>query len=620
MADGARAGVSEKRIADYALIGDGETAALVHRSGAIEWLCLPHFDSPACFAALLGTEENGCWRLAPNEAATACRRRYRGDTLVLESEFETPQGTIAVIDFMPTLRGEAPDVVRIIEGRGGKVALTSKLKLRFDYGQLNPLVRPCDDGRIQAISGPNGVLLDFAVPIEVEDRCFVSRFEVEEGQRLHFVLTSFDSYAQVPKRIDPELALHQTCDFWNDWVAHAKVEGPYAPQVKRSLITLGALVHRPTGAMVAAPTSSLPETPGGSRNWDYRFCWLRDSTFMLLALLRAGIRKDAEGWFNWLRKAIGSEPIDLRPFYRIDGARRATEWEADWLAGFNGAKPVRFGNGAAAQLQLDIYGEVIDTLYAASRQGMDHDADSDELVRLLADKLCELWEKPDAGMWEGRGGNHQYVYSKVMCWVGFSRASQWFRERDEERCGRYQALADSVRREVLEKGIDRERGIFTAAYGEPEMDAALLRLPLVGFIDANEPAMQATVAAIEQELLHDGLVWRYRPEKFEDGIGESQEGAFLAAGFWLVSVYALQDRCDEGRALFESLCDRANDLGLLAEEADANGLLGNFPQGLSHLALVVAAMNLSGYGPTHERQKDGRATSSPSSPARSATS
>jgi GH15 family glucan-1,4-alpha-glucosidase len=309
----------------------------------------------------------------------------------------------------------------------------------------------------------------------------------------------------------------------------------------------------------------------------------------------------------------------LRPFYRIDGGRRAIEWEADWLAGFNGAKPVRFGNGAAGQLQLDIYGEVIDTLHAAARQGMDHDADSDELVRLLADKLCELWVKPDAGMWEGRGGDHHYVYSKVMCWVGFTRASQWFCERDEKRCERYRALAEKVRTEVLEKGVDRTRGVFTAAYGKPEMDAALLRLPMVGFIDANDPVMKATVAQIERELLHDGLVWRYRPERFEDGIGKSQEGAFLAAGFWLVSVYALQDRCDEARALFESLAGRANDLGLLAEEADANGLLGNFPQGLSNLALVIAAMNLAGGGPTDERRKDGPATFSPSSPGRSAT-
>jgi GH15 family glucan-1,4-alpha-glucosidase len=317
------------------------------------------------------------------------------------------------------------------------------------------------------------------------------------------------------------------------------------------------------------------------------------------------LRDDAKSWFNWLRKAIGSEPIDLRPFYRIDGARRAIEWEADWLTGFNGARPVRFGNGAAGQLQLDIYGEVIDTLHAASRQGLDHDADSDELVRLLADRLCELWEKPDAGMWESRAGERYHVYSKVMCWVGFSRASEWFCERDEQRCERYRVLAEKVRAEVMAKGIDRERGVFTAAYGEPEMDAALLRLPLVGFIDANDPVMKATVAAIEEELLHDGLVWRYRPERFEDGIGKSHEGAFLAAGFWLVSVYALQGRRDEAAALFESLCGRANDLGLLAEEADANGLLGNFPQGLSHLALVVAAMNLAGGGPTDERRKDG---------------
>jgi GH15 family glucan-1,4-alpha-glucosidase len=606
MADGAQPGMSEKRIADYALIGDGETAALVHRSGAIEWLCLPHFDSAACFAALLGSEDNGCWELGPDETPTACRRHYRGDTLVLETEFETPGGTVAVIDFMPTLRGEAPDVVRIVEGRAGTVAMTSRLALRFDYGQLNPLVRSRDDGRIMAVSGPNGVLIDFAAPPKREDRRFVSRFEVSEGQRLHFVLTSFDSYGEAPKRIDPELALRQTCDFWRKWIADAKIDGPYEAQVKRSLITLGALVHRPTGAMVAAPTSSLPETPGGSRNWDYRFCWLRDSTFMLLALLRAGLHKDAEAWFNWLRKAIGSEPIDLRPFYRIDGARRAIEWEAEWLAGFNGAKPVRFGNGAAAQLQLDIYGEVIDTLHAAARQGMDHDADSDELVRLIADKLCELWEKPDAGMWEGRGGDHHYVYSKVMCWVGFNRASEWFCERDEARCERYRVLADEARAQVMNNGIDRQRGLFTAAYGEPEMDAALLRLPLVGFIDANDPVMKATVAQIERELLRDGLVWRYRPERFEDGIGKSHEGAFLAAGFWLVSVYALQGRRDEAAALFESLAGRANDLGLLSEEADASGLRGNFPQGLSHLALVVAAMNLAGNGPSDERAKDGR--------------
>ncbi|BBC72591.1 glucoamylase [Altererythrobacter sp. B11] len=595
----------EKRIEDYALIGDGETAALVHRSGSIEWLCMPRFDSEACFAALLGDDENGCWHMRPEGEVRRTSRRYLGDTLILETEFETASGRVAVIDFMP-IRGVAADVMRIVEGREGEVAMRSDLAPRFDFGQLHPLVRPCSDGRVLAIAGPDAIALRFAEEVRFDDRWFSSRFTIRKGERRSFVMTWFPAHERPPEPVDAEQALADTRAYWESWIARASYRGPYRKETLRSLITLKALIHRPTGGMVAAPTASLPEMPGGVRNWDYRFCWLRDSTFTLLALLQAGMGEEAEAWLGWLRRAIAGEPIDVQPFYTVGGDRRMYEWEADWLAGFNGARPVRFGNAAASQCQLDVYGEVLDTLLAGDRHGLKREGDSDALVRMLAAKLEGEWRHPDSGIWESRGPRKHFVHSKVMCWCGFDRAAQWFDGSDPDLHRHYRELAEEAKALVLERGYDAERNTFVAAFGEEGLDAATLRLPLVGFLPADDPRIAGTVAAIERELMRDGLVHRYSPEKSDDGVG-GDEGAFLATSFWLADVYVLQGRLDEARKLFERLCGLANDIGLLSEEAGGGRLLGNFPQALSHLSLVTTALNLGrGGGPAQERGVGGR--------------
>ncbi len=579
-----------KRIEDFALIGDGETAALVDREGTIEWLCMPRFDSEACFAALLGNDENGCWRLAPADGWNRVDRRYQQNTLILETLFETDSGSVAIIDFMP-MRGKAPDVVRIVEGRSGTVAMRSQLALRFDYGRIHPLVRGDGTGRTIAISGPNAVALDFPVPLAFDDRWFCAEFTVRAGESLGFVMTWFPSYADMPEPVDTEEALRETSDAWRGWADSAKYEGPCRQAVIRSLITLKALIHQPTGGIVAAPTSSLPERPGGGRNWDYRYCWLRDATFTLLALVQAELKGEATAWLKWLRRTLAGVPVDVQPFFTVVGERRMIEWEADWLTGFNGARPVRFGNGAADQLQLDIYGEVIDALQSASMHGIDRDDDSDALMRLLAASLEQRWRDPDAGIWESRGPVAHHCYTKVMCWVAFDRAAKWFENSDPALAGRYAALAEEVHQLVIERAYDEERGTFTRTFGEKGVDAALLRLPLVGFLPVDDPRIVGTVQAIEQDLIRDGLVRRYVPDDVDDGVG-GDEGAFLAATFWLVQVYARQGRSEEARSLFDRLAPVANDLGLLAEEAGPEGLLGNFPQALSHVAHIRAAFEL----------------------------
>ncbi|MDT0576684.1 glycoside hydrolase family 15 protein [Croceicoccus sp. F390] len=580
-----------RKVQDYAIIGDGETAALVHRDGAMEWLCLPRFDSEACFAAILGDAGNGCWQMQPDDAIVLQSRRYRDDTLILETEFTTALGQVAIIDFMP-MRGEAPDVVRIVEGRSGEVAMTSRLALRFDYGRIHPLVRTGQsNGTTLAICGPDGVRLDFDADIAFEKRWFTSQFMVRAGERRSFVLTWFASHDAVPDPVDPELALQETCSYWESWIKKARAGEHHPAQVRRSLLTMKALIHRPTGGIVAAPTSSLPETPGGTRNWDYRYCWLRDATFSLLALLQAGFDAEAREWLAWLRRAVAGEPIDLRPFYQVDGGQRILEWEADWLAGFNGTKPVRFGNAAVDQLQLDIYGEVIDTLHTAAQHGIEPDADTDMLMKLVADQLACTWQQPDAGIWEARGAPTHYVYSKVMCWVGFDRAADWFRHSDAERSHRYASLAALVRDDVMAHGLADDQTRFGVAYDNGALDASLLRLPMVGFIDANDPIMQATTRAIEDRLMRGHLVWRNDTEKIDDGVG-GLDNAFLPCSFWMADVWRMQGRRDEAVALFAQLCERANDVGLLSEEANEHDLLGNFPQALTHLALVVTAINL----------------------------
>jgi GH15 family glucan-1,4-alpha-glucosidase len=585
--------VNDKRISDYGLIGDGETAALVDVNATIEWLCMPRFDSPACFAAILGTEEHGCWKMSLGDEIIRRRRRYRGDSLILETDLTTRRGTVRIIDFMP-IRGEAPDVVRIVECLEGEVELTSSLALRFDYGRIHPLVRQVSAERSLAISGPDAVSLDFDAEIEFENRRFTSRLHLSSGESSAFVLTWYPSHEDPPDRVDPREALDHTERYWEDWLGKIAWERADRGSTVRSLITLKALIYRETGGIVAAPTSSLPENAGGERNWDYRYCWLRDSIFTLRALVSMGLREEAAAWTAWLRRAVGGEPISILPFYSIMGGRRNLEWQADWLPGFNGATPVRFGNDAQGQLQLDVYGEVIDVLFQAHELGIPEGEDTDVLMRLVAERLEALWEQPDAGIWESRGKPRQHTYSKVMCWVAFAHAAAWFEGCDDDLCDRYRGLALRIRKLVLDRGFDRRRNAFVSTFGGQTLDAALLRLPLVGFLPPNDERVVGTVAAIEQNLCANGFVRRYLPKETDDGL-DSGEGVFVAASFWLCEVYHMQGRFEDARRLFDRLVSRANDLGLLAEELAPSGdmQLGNFPQGLSHIALVRAAARLA---------------------------
>ena len=588
---------SQRQIGDYALISDCETAALIGRTGAIEWLCFPRFDSEACMAAILGDEDNGCWHFEFDGGIEHIERRYRGDSLILETDITCPSGKVRLIDFMPQ-RGVAPDIVRIVECLDGHVHLTSELFLRFDYGRIHPLVRQCSSERAIAISGPDAVSLDFDAQIEFSDRRFTSQVSLHKGESSSFVLTWFPSHHDVPDRLDPKAALQETEEFWRNSIRNFDYGGRYRDAVMRSVLVLKGLIHLPTGSFVAAPTSSLPENPGGGRNWDYRYCWLRDATLAVQALTRVGLHEEAGAWIGWLRRAVGGDPIDLRPFYTLMGEPRALEWEAPWLSGFMQSRPVRFGNDAQGQLQLDTYGEVIDALYRAAEMGIGDDSgheDTDLLIRMLASKLEDLWQCPDAGIWESRGEPRHHVYSKAMCWVAFDRAAAWLEERDPDLSRHYRDLARTVRKDVLDNGYDSDRRSFVQAYGEKQLDAAVLRLPLVGLIEADDERMLNTVEAIERELVTEGLVRRYVAEEAQDGL-EGAEGAFVAACYWLVDVWYRQGRETEAREMFERLLTRANDLGLLAEELSLKEdmQLGNFPQALSHLSLITAADRLTG--------------------------
>jgi GH15 family glucan-1,4-alpha-glucosidase len=595
-------------IEGHGLISDGQTAALVYEDATIDWLCMPRFDSEACFAALLGTADNGGWWLSPVAEVTGRSRRYVGETLVLETVFETAKGEVAILDFMPTERQQAPDIVRIVEGRRGSVEMASRLALRFDHGRTHPMVQSHEDGEMVAIAGPNAVVLRFDAPIDHSARAFTSRFTVRKGERRALTMTWFASHEPLPDPVDPAKALEQARKYWTDWANQTDYDGIAAPIVRRSLLTLKALVHARTGGMLAAATSSLPERPGGTRNWDYRFCWLRDAAFTLVGFLNTGHVEEARAWIAWLRRALAGEPIDVQPFYGIDGTRHSLEWQAEWLQGFGDAQPVRFGNGAIDQLQLDIYGEVIDTLCIARTHGLsDHTEDADALIALLVEKLETIWRQPDAGIWEERGPLRHHVYSKAMCWVAFHRAATTLFDSRPDAARRWGDLADEVRAEVLSQGYDADRGAFTGSYGEAWLDAAVLRLPIVGFIEADDPRMIATVAAIERELMRDGLVYRYSAETVDDGVGGG-EGMFIAVACWLADVYAMQGRQDDARALFDRVTAAANDLGLLSEEwwaADGRAM-GNFPQALSHVALVNTALALDAGGrpPRHPGNAD----------------
>jgi len=597
------------KIEDYALLGDLQTAALVSRSGSVDWLCFPRFDSAACFAALLGDAENGRWLLAPTVSATSTRR-YLHDTLVLETTWHADDGSIArVLDFMPP-RGDAPDMVRIVEGVKGRVHMRSELTVRFGYGRIVPWVRKRthEDNTRVALAGPDA--LCFRTPAETrgEDLRTISEFAVDEGERVPFGLTWFPSHEDVPEPIDPEQALADTETFWREWSEQCDVDLPpeWAAVVRRSLIVLKALTYDPTGGIVAAATTSLPEWIGSVRNWDYRYCWLRDATLTLVALLQGNHKEEAVAWRRWLLRAVAGDPADVQVMYGVAGERRLTESELPWLAGYEGSQPVRIGNAASEQFQLDVYGEVIDALYQARVLGIGIDSQAWRIQLLALDHLQDAWRQPDEGIWEIRGERRHFVHSKVMTWVAFDRAVRTVENQGlEGPVDRWREVRDEIHREVCERGFDEEVGSFTQSYGSKEIDASLLLLPLVGFLPADDPRVRGTIEAVERELLQDGFVLRYRTrEEGVDGL-PAGEGVFLPCSFWLANCYEQIGRHDEAEALFERLVGLSNDLGLLSEEYDPKEkrLLGNFPQAFTHLALVTTAFNVAPHlpSPTHLR-------------------
>ena len=593
------------RIEDYALIGDLQTAALVSRNGSIDWLCLPRFDSGACFAALLGTTENGRWLLAPEHGGTSSRR-YLDDTLVLETTWESDEGRARVLDFMPP-RGTAPDVVRIVEGLEGQVQMRSELVIRFDYGSIVPWVRRVDDARL-AIAGPDSLCFRTPARTRGENMHTISTFTVHEGERVPFVLTWKPSHAGLPDPIDPDEALADTESFWTEWVHRCGAEVPeeWGDILRRSLIVLKALTYQPTGGIVAAPTTSLPEWIGGVRNWDYRFCWLRDATLTLLALLHADYEDEAAAWRTWLLRAVAGDAADIQIMYGVAGERRLTELALPWLRGYEDSVPVRVGNAASEQLQLDVYGEVMDALYQARAHGLESEKPAWSLQQKLLEHLETIWREPDYGIWEIRGEARHFVHSKVMAWVAFDRAVRSVEMHDlEGPIDHWRELRDEIHGDICEHGFDKALGSFTQSYGSKELDASLLLIPLVGFLPARDPRVRGTIEAIERGLVVDGFVLRYHTlDNSLDGL-PAGEGVFLPCSFWLVDCLELLGRHDDALELFERLIALANDVGLLAEEYDpvAGRLLGNFPQAFTHLALVNSAYNVLPHlsSPMHRR-------------------
>ena len=595
------------RIEDYALLGDCETAALVSRDGSIDWLCWPRFDSGACFAALLGTPENGRWRMAPLDPDTRSTRRYRGDTLILETTFTSSDGEVTVIDFMP-LRGPMSDLVRIVRGRRGRVAMRSELLLRFNYGSSIPWVTRLDDGAIRAIAGPDMVIVRSSVPLRGEGLSTVSEFTVGPDETACFVMTYGPSHLPAPSGVDAQKALADTEAFWQAWASRCSYSGEWREPVIRSLVTLKALTYRPTGGIVAAPTTSLPEQPGGSRNWDYRFCWLRDATLTLLALMDAGYIEEAQAWREWLLRAVAGHPADLQIMYGLAGERHLMEWEIAWLPGYEGSRPVRVGNAAYGQLQLDVFGEVLDALHHARRHGLTG-GDGWNLQKALVGYLETVWDRPDRGIWEVRGAHQHFTHSKVMAWVALDRAIKTAEHFDlDGPLERWRTLRDHIHAEVCARGFNSAVNSFVQAYGSAQLDASLLQIPLVGFLPPDDPRVVSTVAAVEQRLVADGLVYRYDSELTDDGLPPG-EGAFLACSFWLADNLALIGRHDDARRLFEHLLALRNDVGLLAEEYDprARRMTGNFPQAFSHVALVDTALNLSARRAARGRPAEQRA-------------
>jgi GH15 family glucan-1,4-alpha-glucosidase len=582
------------RIEDYGLIGDCETAALVGRDGSIDWMCWPAFDSEACFAAILGTRKNGRWLIAPVDDDVRISRRYWDNTLILETRFETNDGTVALVDFMPP-RGKASDVVRLVRGIKGNVKMRMELIIRFGTGADVPWVKRTEDGALLAICGPDMTVLRTPAKLRGKDMTTVSEFEVAEGKTVPFVLTYGASHLELPDPIDPARALQATEDFWLDWCSRSTHDGDYRDLVMRSLITLKALTYGPTGGIVAAPTTSLPEKLGGSRNWDYRYCWLRDATFTLLALMNSGYTEEANDWHNWLLRAVAGSPANMQIMYGIKGGRRLLEWEAGWLPGYEGALPVRVGNAAHAQLQLDVYGELMDAFHQSRVTKLKLEDGTWDIECAVLDHVAEVWDHPDHGIWERRGKGRHYVFSKVMCWVAFDRGIKSAEEFGfKAPLDRWKALRDAIHRDVCEKGFDSKLNSFVESYGAEILDASLLLLPAVGFLPGSDKRIQGTIAAIERQLMRDGFVLRHDPREVTTEV-QPIEGAFLACSLWLADAYVLCGEIQKAQALFDRVVAIANDVGLLAEEYDsgARRQTGNFPQALTHIALINTAHNLS---------------------------
>jgi len=593
-----------RRIEDYAIVGDCETAALIAINGSIDWLCWPRFDSGACFAALLGGSEHGRWLIAPkDETTTRVTRRYLGNSLILVTTFESTTGAVELVDFMPPGDGGA-NLVRIVRGIRGRVSLRTEFILRFDYGSVVPWVEHLPDEGLRAIAGPEMVVLHTPVPLHGRDFISVGEFDVGAGENVPFILSYGLSHLPPPKGIHPERALRETEKYWGDWSDRCAPAGRWTEPVKRSLVVLKGMTYLPTGGIVAAPTTSLPEQAGGVRNWDYRYCWLRDATFTLLAFGTAGYYEEARGWRDWLVRAVAGRPDQLQIMYGLSGERRLPEWEVPWLPGFEGSRPVRIGNAAAGQLQLDVYGEIADAMFHARAHGLLPVDRWSAIGRALLDHLETIWREPDEGIWEVRGPRQHFTHSKVMAWVAFDRAV-----KAVEQLGvpgsieRWRTIREAIHADVCRNGFDYELGSFVQAYGSKALDASLLLLPIVGFLPPSDRRIVGTLQAIEQRLLVDGVVFRYDTGKTEDGLPPG-EGAFLACSFWFVDNLILQGRVAQASAMFERLLALRNDVGLLAEEYDprTKRQMGNFPQAFSHVCLVNTAYNLTRYdGPAEQR-------------------
>ena len=588
------------RIEDYAMLGNCRSAALVAKDGSVDWLCLPRFDSASCFAALVGTPDNGRWRIAPSDPDATCERAYIDGSLVLQTEWRTATGRARVIDFMP-FDGDHSGVTRIVEGLEGRVDFEAVLTIRFDYGTAIPWVTRVDDTTLTAVAGPDLLVVRSPVAVEGEGMHSVARFKVGAGDSIPFVLAWGPSHLPAPEAIDPHAALRDALAFWEGWSDRCNGAGEWSEIVRRSLVVLKGLSYLPTGGIVAAPTTSLPEQLGGERNWDYRFCWARDATFVLSALVNAGYHDEASAWRDWVRRAVAGSPEQLQVLYGLAGERRLEEFEVPELAGYEGSRPVRIGNAASTQFQLDIYGELVGAFAHAVRHGVVWQPTADSVQSVFLEHLAGIWRHPDNGIWEIRGEPRHFVHSKVMAWLAFQRASEQEREgADVAFTRRWRDMADEIKADILAKGVDPERGCLTQSYGSKEIDASLLLVTLTDFLPPDDPRIEATVRAVEEDLLVEGFVLRYHTSTGVDGLPPG-EGQFLPCSFWLVENYVLLGRLDEARELFARLIGLTNDLGLISEEYDPRSkrLLGNFPQAFSHVALINAAFSLArGYSAT----------------------